>query len=78
MVKVSRILISLIIIVFSLYGLFSHRGELLPYLALLFGLLLAVTGVEAWKVDKKKGWGTLYFTASLISFIDFFTSSVFQ
>ena len=78
MLIISRQVIAVFIIIFSIYGLITDRSELLPFLQLLFGLVMLIYCIESFIIDRKRFWGILFLGCSVISFATFFNSSVFH
>ncbi|MFD2776382.1 DUF3953 domain-containing protein [Ornithinibacillus salinisoli] len=57
MLKFSRIILAVIGLLLSGYGLLARRTEVLPYLMFVLGLIILVIGLEAFqKRQKVYGW----------------------
>ena len=69
--KVIRILLGIIVIVFSSYILISRNYELMPFMMLLLGTLMLVSGIVELQKDRKKFEGYLFIIVSLFIFFVF-------
>ena len=69
--KVSRVLLGIIVIVFSSYILISKNYELMPFMMLLLGTLMLVSGIVELQKDRKKFEGYLFIIVSLFIFLVF-------
>ncbi|OKL35293.1 hypothetical protein BLL40_16220 [Domibacillus mangrovi] len=64
----SRWIFAILIISLSSYSLLTQNVELMPYLMLLVGASLLMTGVDELQKDRKGFWGYVSIMVSLFAF----------
>ena len=67
LIKITRVILSIITIALSVYSLISKNFELMPYLMLCLGSVMFMTGVAELQKDRK-GFGYMSIVASLFVF----------
>lgn len=67
--KVSRIIISIIILSLSSYGMYTKNFEILPFMMLFSGGLMLVMGLEKLQKNRKSYMGYSLIVASLLGFL---------
>lgn len=68
MVKLTRIIFVLIIIALSTYSLISRNFESMPFVMMLLGAFMLLTGLSELQKDRKKFEGYLFIVVSLFIF----------
>lgn len=53
MLKMSRIIIGIIVVMISCYGLFTQNFKMQPYMVLFLSLLMLIIGLEEFQKGKK-------------------------
>lgn len=69
LLKVSRIIISIIILSLSSYGMYTKNFEILPFMMLFSGGLMLVMGLEKLQKNRKSYMGYSLIVASLLGFL---------
>ncbi|MEK5332666.1 MULTISPECIES: hypothetical protein [unclassified Lysinibacillus] len=64
--KIIKVMLALIIVVISMYGLMTKNFSYGPLSSLLLGVLFAIMGIEEYKLKGKNGWGLLLIIGSLL------------
>ncbi|WP_419962338.1 DUF3953 domain-containing protein [Psychrobacillus sp. BM2] len=72
--KITRILLGVIVIAFSIYILISRNYELMPFMMLLFGTFMLLSGLVELQKDRKKFEGYMFIIVSLFIFFVFIQS----
>ncbi|MEC0299192.1 MULTISPECIES: YczI family protein [Peribacillus] len=65
--KIVRIILAIVVVVLSGYGLKTQTLELLPYCMFFLGILILVIGLEELQKDRKV-WGYMNIAISLFIF----------
>lgn len=63
--KIIRIILNVIVIVFAAYVLFIEDFTLMPYVMLTLGIFMLVAGFEKIQKDRKEFWGYMFVLVSL-------------
>jgi len=64
--KIIKIMLALIVVAISMYGLMTKDFSYGPISSLLLGFLFAIMGIEEYKMKGKNGWGMLLIIGSLL------------
>lgn len=64
--KIIKVMLALIIVVISMYGLMTKNFSYGPLSSLLLGVLFAIMGIEEYKLKGKNDWGLLLIIGSLL------------
>ncbi|MEJ9228795.1 DUF3953 domain-containing protein [Peribacillus butanolivorans] len=68
MLKILRIVFSIIVLILSGYGLITENFELSSYMIFFLGALMLVTGLAELQKDRKRFWGYMCIIVSLYAF----------
>ncbi|MFD4929734.1 DUF3953 domain-containing protein [Peribacillus butanolivorans] len=68
MLKILRIVFSIIVLILSGYGLITENFELSSYMIFFLGALMLVTGLAELQKDRKRFWGYMSIIVSLYAF----------
>jgi hypothetical protein len=68
MPKLLRLILTIIVVALSVFGLITESNEVIPYLMLLLGVSMLVTGLFELQKDKKGFWGYMGIVVSLFLF----------
>ncbi|MGW6298983.1 DUF3953 domain-containing protein [Peribacillus butanolivorans] len=68
MLKILRIVFSIIVLILSGYGLITKNFELSSYMIFFLGALMLVTGLAELQKDRKRFWGYMSIIVSLYAF----------
>ncbi|MFB7640723.1 DUF3953 domain-containing protein [Peribacillus butanolivorans] len=68
MLKILRIVFSIIVLYLSGYGLITGNFELSSYMIFFLGALMLVTGLAELQKDRKRFWGYMSIIVSLYAF----------
>ncbi|MGG0654953.1 DUF3953 domain-containing protein [Rummeliibacillus pycnus] len=66
--KIIRVLLGIIVIAFSSYGLISENFELMPFMMLFLGAFMLATGLVELQKDRKRFEGYMCIIVSLFIF----------
>ncbi|RAZ69586.1 hypothetical protein DP119_02705 [Planococcus maitriensis] len=66
--KIIRIILNVIVIVFAAYVLFIEDFTLMPYVMLTMGIFMLVAGFEKIQKDRKEFWGYMFVIVSIFIF----------
>ncbi|QDP41533.1 DUF3953 domain-containing protein [Radiobacillus deserti] len=75
MLNILRIILAVIVIAISGYGLITNDKELLHFMLLSLGALMFVIGIKELKKDKKGIWG--YLSSAIFAFTWFTSIQIF-
>ncbi|MFD4817714.1 DUF3953 domain-containing protein [Peribacillus butanolivorans] len=68
MLKILRIVFSIIVLILSGYGLITDNFELSSYMIFFLGALMLVIGLAELQKDRKRFWGYMSIIISLYAF----------
>ena len=68
MLTITRVILSLCTLLFAVYLFFTKNDDLIPYLTLLVGSTMLLTGVAELQKDRKNFWGYFSIIGSLFLF----------
>ncbi|KON70866.1 DUF3953 domain-containing protein [Peribacillus butanolivorans] len=68
MLKILRIVFSIIVLILSGYGLITDNFELSSYMIFFLGALMLVIGLAELQKDRKRFWGYMSIIVSLYAF----------
>ena len=66
MLKIIKVLLALLIVAISIYGLGTKDFSYGPISSLLLGILFAFIGIEEYKRKGKNGWGMVLIIGALL------------
>lgn len=65
--KIIKVMLALIVVAISMYGLMTKDFSYAPISSLLLGILFAIMGIEEYKMKgKNNGWGLVLIIGSLL------------
>ena len=69
MLKVLRIILSVIVIGLAVYGKITNNFEFMPYMMFFMGLLMLVTGVSELQAKRKTSAICIFLAAAFLFFV---------
>ncbi|MEK5215459.1 DUF3953 domain-containing protein [Psychrobacillus sp. FSL H8-0487] len=64
--KIIKIILALVVMAVSTYGLFTRDFSYGPISSLLLGIFIAIIGIEEFKNKGKNSWGMFFILVSLL------------
>ncbi|WP_409368491.1 hypothetical protein [Lysinibacillus sp. 38-6] len=64
--KIIKVMLALIVVTISIYGLMTKDFSYAPISSLLLGILFAIMGIEEYKMKGKNGWGLVLIIGALL------------